>query len=162
MNESVKSRLLDALVPHEQRTEQLIETLRKTAADLFQVPYKPLHSEDVLEPARRPYWVLNTWNTDAVPMLKSLDQRLDDLVRRNVENLRWSVMQNVNISFARFSTRIKERLKETVAATKGAMETAGARKKAHGETVVEEVYRLEHVAGALETLKSTLERTDSM
>jgi hypothetical protein len=78
---------------------------------------------------------LNTWNTDAIPMLKSMDQRLDDLVRRNVENLRWSTMQNVNISFARFASKIKERLKETVNATKGALETTSFRKKEHGETV---------------------------
>jgi len=157
LNESVKSRLLDALAPHEQRTEQLIETLRKAAADLFQVPYRPLHHENALETARRPYWVLNTWNTEAIPMLKSMDQRLDDLVRRNVENLRWSTMQNVNISFARFATRIKERLEETVAATQGAMKTASSRKKEHGETVTEELCRLEKVAGALEILKVGLE-----
>ena len=161
LNESVKSRLLDALVPHEQRTEQLIETLRKTAAELFQVPYRPLHSENALETARRPYWVLNTWNTDAIPMLKSMDQRLEDLVRRNVENLRWSTMQNVNISFARFASRIKERLEETVAATQGAMKTASLRKKEHGETVAEEIRRLEKVVSALETLKATLEKADA-
>lgn len=157
LNENVKSRLLDALAPHEQRTEQLIETLRKTAAELFQVPYRPLHSENALETERRPYWVLNTWNTDAIPMLKSMDQRLDDLVRRNVENLRWSTMQNVNISFARFASKIKERLEETVAATQGAMKTASSRKKEHGETVAEEVCRLEKVAGALEALRVGLE-----
>lgn len=156
LNESVKSRLLDALAPHEQRTEQLIETLRKTAADLFQVPYRPLHHENALETARRPYWVLNAWNTDAIPMLKSMDQRLDDLVRRNVENLRWSTMQNVNISFARFAARIKERLEETVAATQGAMKTAGSRKKNHGETVAKELCRLEKVACDLETLKGNI------
>ncbi|MFH1991843.1 MAG: dynamin family protein [Pseudomonadota bacterium] len=157
LNKSVKSRLLDALAPHEQRTEQLIETLRKTAAELFQVPYRPLHSENALETARRPYWLLNTWNTDAIPILKSMDQRLEDLVRRNVENLRWSTMQNVNISFARFASRIKERLEETVAATQGAMKTASLRKKEHGETVAEEIRSLGKVAGALETLKVSLE-----
>jgi ribosome biogenesis GTPase A len=157
LNESVKSRLLDALAPHEQRTEQLIETLRKTAADLFQVPYRPLHHQNALETARRPYWVLNTWNTDAIPMLKSMDQRLDDLVRRNVENLRWSTMQNITISFARFASRIKERLEETVAATQGAMKTASSRKKDYGETVAEELHRLEKIAGELETLKVGLE-----
>jgi len=157
LTEDVKSHLLDALAPHEQRTNQLIETLRKTAADLFQVPYRSLRHENTLETARRPYWVLNTWNTDAIPMLKSMDQRLDDLVRRNVENLRWSTMQNVNISFARFASRIKERLEETVAATQGAMKMARFRKKDHGETVAEEVCRLEKVAGELETLKVSLE-----
>lgn len=160
LNESVKSRLLVALAPHEHRTKQLIETLRKTAADLFQVPYRPLHSENALETTRKPYWVLNAWNTDAVPMLKSMDQRLEDLVRRNVENLRWSTMQNVNISFARFASRIKERLEETVAATKGAMQMANFRKKQHGKTVTEEVCRLEKIVDTLEKLKINLERTD--
>jgi len=157
LNESVKSRLLDSLAPHEQRTEQLIETLRKTAADLFQVPYRPLHHENALETTRRPYWVLNAWNTDAIPMLKSMDQRLDDLVRRNVENLRWSTMQNVNISFARFANRIKERLEETVAATQGAMKTASIRKKDHGDTVADERRRLEKIAGEFEILKVDLD-----
>jgi hypothetical protein len=82
-----------------------------------------------------------------------MDQRRDDLVRRNVENLRWSPMQNVNISFARFASGIKERLEETMAATQGAMKTASSRKKDHGETVAQELCRLEKVAVALETLK---------
>ena len=160
VNENVKLNLVDALAPHEQRTDDLIEALRKTAAELFQVPYRPLHSEDALEMARKPYWVLNTWNTEALPMLKSMDDRKDELVRRNVENLRWATLQNINISFARFASRIKERLKETVAATKGGMEVAHSRKKEHGENVVEEIKRLEQFAGALENLKVTLERAN--
>jgi hypothetical protein len=82
-----------------------VETLRHTAADLFQVPYKPLVRENALEIKRRPYWVLNTCNTDPLPILQSMDQRLDELARRNVENMRWSTLQNLNISFASFSCR---------------------------------------------------------
>lgn len=160
VNENVKLNLVDALAPHEQRTDDLIEALRKTAAELFQVPYRPLHSEDALEMARKPYWVLNTWNTEALPMLKSMDDRKDELARRNVENLRWATLQNIIISFARFASRIKERLEETVAATKGGMEVAHSRKKEHGETVVEEIKRLEQFADALENLKVTLERAN--
>ena len=160
VNENVKLNLVDALAPHEQRTDDLIEALRKTAAELFQVPYRPLHSEDALEMARKPYWVLNTWNTEALPILKSMDDRIDELVRRNVENLRWATLQNIIISFARFASRIKERLEETVAATKGGMEVAHSRKKEHGETVVEEIKRLEQFADALENLKVTLERSN--
>jgi predicted GTPase len=156
VNETVKSKLVDALAPHEQRTDGLIETLRKTAAELFQVPYRPLHSEDALEMARKPYWVLNTWNTEALPMLKSIDSRLDELVRRNVENLRWATLQNINISFARFASKIKTRLEETVTATKGAMEVAHFRKKKHGKTIAEEIKRLEQFADALTKLRGEL------
>ena len=119
LNERVKERLLECLTPHEQRLSQLLETLRRTAADLFRVPYKPLSPEEVLVIKRRPYWVLSTWNTDPLPVLQSMEQRLDGLVRRNVENIRWSMLQNLNISFASFARRTRERLDETVGATKG-------------------------------------------
>ena len=154
LNERVKERLLECLTPHEQRLSQLLETLRHTAADLFRVPYRPLAQEEVLEIKRRPYWVLSTWNTDPLPVLQSMNQRLDGLVRRNVENIRWAMLQNLNISFARFARRTQERLDETVAATKGAMEAAHARRQADGESVESEVTRMGDRVAALEALKT--------
>lgn len=145
--------LMECLTPHEQRLDQLAETLRRTAADLFQVPYRPLCRQEALEIKRKPYWVLNTWNTDALPILKSTEQRLDQLARRNVENIRWAMFQNLNLSFARFASGVKERLAETVAATKGAMEAANARRVAHGGSVATEVDRLGDQIAQLEKLK---------
>jgi GTP-binding protein EngB required for normal cell division len=154
LDERVKGRLLECLAPHEQRLAQLVETLRHTAADLFQVAYRPLAQEETLEIKRRPYWVLSTWNTDPLPLLQSMDQRLDGLVRRNVENIRWSMLQNLNISFASFARRSKERLDETVAATKGAMEAAGQWRCTHGQSVASEVAVLGRRILDLEKLKT--------
>jgi hypothetical protein len=120
------------------------------------VPYKPLSPEAALEIKHRPYWVLSTWNTDPLPVLKSMDQRLDGLVRRNVENIRWSMLQNLNLSFAGFARRTRERLDETVAATQGAMETAHARRQAQDGSVEAEVRRLADSMAALEALKGDL------
>jgi GTP-binding protein EngB required for normal cell division len=156
LNDRVKAHLLECLAPHEQRLSQLLETLRHTAADLFRVPYRPLAQEETLEIKRRPYWVLNTWNTDPLPMLQSMDQRLDGLVRRNVENIRWSMLQNLNISFAGFARRSKERLDETVAATKGAMEAAHARRQARSGNIESEVLRMGGCIAALEGLKTDI------
>ncbi|PIP38286.1 MAG: Dynamin family protein [Desulfobacterales bacterium CG23_combo_of_CG06-09_8_20_14_all_51_8] len=156
LNGVVKSRLMECLAPHDQRLEQLVETLRRTAADLFQVPYRPLQEEETLEIKRRPYWVLNSWKTDALPVLKSMDQRLEELVQRNVENIRWAMLQNLNLAFARFASRVKERLDETVDATQGAMETARARRSAQGGDVAAEVQRLRAAIGEMEALKAEL------
>lgn len=150
LNARVKERLLECLTPHEQRLSQLLETLRHTAADLFRVPYSPLSPEEVLEIKKRPYWVLNTWTTDPLPVLQSMDQRLDGLVRRNVENIRWSMLQNLNISLAGFARRTKERLDETVAATKGAMDAAHSRRQADGGNIETEVKRMRDRIAALE------------
>lgn len=156
LNDQVKERLVDCLAPHEQRLAELVETLRRAAADLFQVPYRPLGSDDALEIRRKPYWVLNTWNTEALPMLKSTEQRLEDLTRRNVENIRWCMLQNLIVSFASFATRVKERLDETVAATKGAMEAARERRSAGQESVAQESARLGGIVAQLEKLKREL------
>ncbi len=158
LNDMTKTRLLECLSPHDQRLNQLIETLRHTAADLFRVPYRPMHPEEALELKRKPYWVLNTWNTDPLPMLKSLDQRLEDLVRRNVENIRWSMLQNLNISFAHFARKITERLDETVAATKGAMESAHDRKQRHGGRIEHEVEALQETIRQIEGIRERFER----
>jgi GTP-binding protein EngB required for normal cell division len=156
LNERVKARLLEFLTPHEQRLDKLVETLRHTAADLFRVPYRPLSPDAVLEIKRRPYWVLSTWNTDPLPVLKSMDQRLNGLVRRNVENIRWSMLQNLNLSFAGFARRTRERLEETVAATKGAMEAARARRQARGGSIDAEATRLGGHIASLKELKNDL------
>ncbi len=154
LNRRVKERLVACLAPHEERLQNLVETLRRAAADLFQVPYRSLSPEEALEIRRKPYWVLNTWNTDPLPVLQSLNQRLDRLVRRNVENIRWSTLQNINISFAGFARRTRERLDETVAATKGAMEAAQARRREHGDGIEAEVRRVADRMALLEALKS--------
>lgn len=158
MNEKVKERLLNCLSPHEERLTELVETLRETAASLFQVSYRrPLGRDEVFEIKRRPYWVLNTWNADALPMLKSTEQRLDELVLRNVENIRWNMLQNLNVSFAKFARRVKERIDETVFATKGAIESANERRKACGGSVEEDVARIAGLIETMETLKSEME-----
>ena len=156
LNERVKERLLECLTPHEQRLSQLAETLRRTAADMFQVPYKPLSPEEVLSIKRRPYWVLSTWNTDPLPVLQSMDQRLDGLVRRNVENIRWSMLQNLNLSFAGFARRARERLDETVAATQGAMQVAHARRQTDDGSIEVEVSHMADRMAALEAVKVDL------
>ena len=154
LNEQVKPRLLECLTPHDQRVSHLVETLRHSAADLFRVAYKPLMQEETLEIKRKPYWVLRTWNSDPLPMLQSLDQRMDGLVRRNVENIRWSMLQNLNIAFAGFARRARERLDETVAATKGAMDAAHKRRKNHSGNIESELIRLGDQIAILEALRT--------
>lgn len=59
-------------------------------------------------------------------------------------------------SFSRFSTRIKERLDETVSATNGAMKTAHARRQSHGENIEEEVSRMRDRISNLQGIKKDL------
>ncbi len=158
LKELVETRLKESLSPHEERLTRLVETLRHAAADLFQVPYRPLQQEEILKIQRRPYLVLNTWSADPLPFLKSMNEKLNELVLRNVENIRWAMLQNLNVSFAQCASLIKNRLEETIAATKGAMEAAALRRKAQGGTVASEVARLSNRIAELERFKVDLAR----
>jgi hypothetical protein len=100
--------------------------------------------------------VLSTWNTDPLPVLQSMDQRLDGLVRRNVENIRWSMLQNLNLSFAGFARRTRERLDETVAATQGAMQAAHIRRQDGDGGIEAETGRMADHMAALEAVKIDL------
>ena len=156
LTQEVQTCLVDALTPHKQRIETLVELLRKTAAELFQIPYRPLDTDNILKTGKKPYWVLNAWNTVAAPVLLSLETRMDDLVRRNVENLRWSTLQNIIVAFSRFASDLKQRIDETVASTKGAMETVHQRKKDHAGSVEDDIQRLKEIVSALENLQKHL------
>jgi hypothetical protein len=73
-----------------------------------------------------------------------------------VENIRWSMLQNLNTSFAGFARKARERLDETVAATQGAMQAAHTRRKAQNGSIDAEANRLEDRMAALEAVKSQL------
>jgi replication fork clamp-binding protein CrfC len=79
-----------------------------------------------------------------------------NLARRNVENMRWSTLQNLNISFASFTRSIRDGLNETMVATKGAMEAAFLRKQNYSESSESEVNRFAVQITVLEEVKKTV------
>jgi len=64
------------------------------------------------------------------------------------------MLQNLNISFASFARRTRERLDETVVATKGAMEAARERRRTCGGSIAAEVAHLTDRIAELEKLKT--------
>ena len=53
MDKEVAARLKD----HEQRADELTESIRKAAAELFDIPYHPPNGEYAYRPVKKPYWV---------------------------------------------------------------------------------------------------------
>lgn len=52
-----KAHVTETLQPHQQRADDLIERVRKAAADLFDISYHAPDSSEVFETKSRPYWV---------------------------------------------------------------------------------------------------------
>lgn len=165
MSRTFENQVRDALDRHRQRTDALIESIRRTAADLFEIPYQPLASRDGFEVKRHPYWVTHHWpvSLGVLPegfwdrllpygvrksrACKRIRERIEVLVAENVENVRWPTLQNLEKSFRDFGSALDARLEEAVSATKGAIEAAYQKRKTQSAEVEMETERLErHIA----------------
>jgi transposase len=49
------------LQPHRERLKALIDSIRQTAAELFDIPYRQSQTDQDFEITRRPYWVSHQW-----------------------------------------------------------------------------------------------------
>jgi len=155
------SHVTEILRPHQVRADELIDAVRTSAAELFEVPYQAPESSEIFEEVSQPYWVAHKWNTSfnpiplgafdfllPGPMKRSVTQRrlmkqMEDLVVHNVENLRWATLQNLDRAFRRFTSALEDRLAETIEATHGAVKMAITKRRDHSEEIEGELTALE-------------------
>jgi len=180
VRQSFEEELRSVLGRHEERAEALIEAVYRTAAELFEVPYRPPRHELSLEVRHAPYWVTEKWISTLHVLPPGFFERLlpggwrtrrrqrrlsadvEALVSRNVENLRWATLQNLKLTFARFRTRVDERLELAVSLTEGAVQaTAEQRRRAALETAGE-LDRIQAAIRRLEELASELTGSEAM
>lgn len=158
------------------RGDGLIEIIRRTAAELFEIPYVATDSAGAIERTHKPYWVTQNWSASigSLPegvvdhllpfalrqrrLRKRLTEDIDTLVVRNVENIRWATLRNLDNTFRQFSSALDERLKETAEASRGAMRAAHQRRTQDEATVQPELRRLEAGAAELMSIESALNR----
>jgi len=174
MSRSFNQRVADALKPHEKRAAEIIDEVRRYAAQLFEIPYRPPESESAYVTVSEPYWVTHKWSSSLTPipegffdrllpapwrrqrMRKRLEAQIEDLVVSNVENLRWSTLQNLDTSFRRFASDLDERLRLTAEATRGAIRAAMEKRRTHAESIAGEIGRLRALVDELDQLGGAL------
>ncbi len=170
----VEQALRRALLPHQERLDALVGTVRSVAAELFDIPYRAVANETRLERAHKPYWITQKWNTTVSPvpegffdrfllpaaqkrrLQKRLLAEVQTLVTHNVENIRWSTLRNLDETFRNFSTTLDERIRETADATRTAMRATDLRKKQSEEAAQPELKRLKQKAADLADLENSL------
>ncbi len=152
---------------HQERANALIERVRSTAAELFDIPYQAPESSEAFVASHRPFWVTRKFSPVLMPFAEEaiakllpnrvrrarLERRLasqiESLARHNVENLRWAALQDLNESFRQFGLALDERLQETIACTQGAVLAARRRREEQAELVAQEKERLVTAEAAL-------------
>jgi GTP-binding protein EngB required for normal cell division len=170
--------MCQVLQPHRERASELIQRVRQTAAALFDIPCRDDESLDVFELPDQPYWITHCWDTlvGLIPpeffdkflpaasrrarVRRRLMERVEKLVLHNVEDLRWTTRQSLERTFRNFASDIDDRLKETIAATHGAIQVAQLRRQEHAGAIAAEVQRLKAHTTGLSEIQSALSQAD--
>jgi GTPase SAR1 family protein len=166
----------DILAGHQRRIDDLVNLVRRTAADLFDVPYAASAESELFKLGREPYWVTQRLNDRLVALPPgALDRFLptdarrarlrarllvqsSELVQNNVENLRWATLQGLDNTFRRFVTALDQRLAGAIAATQGAVAAAAAKRATQSEDAAGELAALRRIAAELAAIKDELAR----
>jgi hypothetical protein len=170
----VGARIEEVLRVHQRRADELITSVRQTAANLLEIPFHTPESSDAFEAKREPFWVTAARTTELNPippgafdrflpapmrkrrMRKRLLEEIDAVVIRNVENLRWATRQNLEDTFRRFGAELDERLAMSFAATRGAMQKALEQRKQHTEQIDSEIEAKQTALSRLAEIAETL------
>ncbi|OPY39142.1 MAG: GTPase Era [Methanoregula sp. PtaU1.Bin051] len=139
---AVEADIVRRLTEHRRRADDLIESVRKSASELFDIPYHPPESPVTYELVRKPYWIEHVWENTISPVSaefldrmipralrkdraeKRIGKQIDLLVMRNLENLRWETSRSVDESFKKFSAELDSGIARAVDATLGAIRSA--------------------------------------
>jgi GTP-binding protein EngB required for normal cell division len=161
----------ETLNPHQKQADELIEAVRKAAAELFDIPYHAPKSSDAFEMTREPYWKTSEERTFFNPIPESLmlqmlppkvrrsrirkrmQEDLESLVLANLENLRWATLQNLDRAFRNFSSLLDKRMSDTIQATHGAIQAACTKRSEQSDAVAAELARLAGAAGKIGALR---------
>ena len=149
----------EVLTGHVKRAEAFVNRIRQTAADLFEVPHRDLSIRDPFQVRREPFWVQQQWVTSfgvaalewiehlllASLRVKRFERRVEEdikvLTARNVENLRSAILQDLDLVFRLFQSRMEAHIAEAIRTTRGAIEAAQARQRTREETRGPEIAR---------------------
>jgi hypothetical protein len=172
----VGKRLAATLRAHQRRADELIALVRRTAADLLEIPFRASEGSEALETRHDPFWVMRPQPEllDAIPpgvfdrflpaatrqvrLRRRLVQEIDAVVLRNVENLRWATRQNLEDTFRRFGADLDERLALSLVATRGAMVAAHDRRKEQSGSVEAQIERARVEWSRLDEIQTALAR----
>lgn len=167
-------RLAGMLGVHQRRADGLISLVRRTAADLLEIPFRAPEGGEAFEARRAPFWVTRPRPELPYPIPPGafdrflpaptrqarLKQRLSDetaaILSRNVENLRWATRQNLEEAFRRFGSELDERLSQSLAATHGAMAAALTRRQPHAAQVAAEIETIQAACVTLAEIEAAL------
>jgi GTP-binding protein EngB required for normal cell division len=174
----------DVLSHHRERIDVLVNDVRRTAAEMFDVAFAPLDEPEAFQVGQEPYWVTERVASTLIPDFSRVIDRFlppvlrrrrrrtrvieqtNELVIRNAESLRWAILRGLHETFRAAAAQLEERLGDAIGATKGVIEDALARRRDHSFASKTALDRLEQsmdkLAAAQDALWAPGLRTDRL
>ncbi len=174
VGEAVRHEATTLLTLNQKRSNRLIEQVRQTAAELFQIPYQAPAGGKAFTAFSTPSWSTEVWVSDMDPIGQRLSRKLfslkfrrkrtvkrlrgqcRSLVNQNVEQISWALRRSLDESFRHFDAELREQLEKTVGATRRAVEVALNRREAHNRSTAAEEARLRQALGELQQIRQDL------
>jgi GTPase Era involved in 16S rRNA processing len=171
----------DILADHRRRIDALVDQVRRTEAEMFDVSFASEAGPEAFRLAQEPYWVTERINSTLIPDLGRLIDRFsptglrrrrrrgrlieetDELILRNAESLRWAILRALDESFRAAATQLEARLGDAITATKGVIEDALTRRHDRSfatEAALDRLGRSTEALAAMRTAFLTPDRRD--
>jgi len=174
ISQAVAGQVEEVCRTHRARATELIEAVRRAAAELFDIPYRAPTGADTVETKHHPYWVTEKWET-AFPVIpvgalerllprakriqrlrNRLLEEIETIVLRNIENARWAMVQNVEDTYRRFSADLDQQMEQITQTTQGAIKEASRRREAHASEVAADIERLHRFESQMQGIQDEL------
>jgi 8-oxo-dGTP pyrophosphatase MutT (NUDIX family) len=159
---------------HQRRIDGLIDTVRQTATEIFDVPFRQRFETDSFQFGEEPYWVTGHIEAGLIPdacrltdrlltkalRARSLRSRLivraNELIVRNAENLRWAILRGIDEAFRQAGRKFEERLDDAIATTRSLIQKALTRRREQAGAVDSDLKRLNGATRKLAKLQEEL------
>jgi GTPase SAR1 family protein len=161
------------LSAYQARIDELIAAVRRTAAELFDISFRKDIERDSFALGEDPYWVTEEIARTLIPdpsrlidsflplrlrrgrLLTRLVGKVEPLIVRNAENLRWALLRGFDETFRNAIGHLEERLDDAVDATRKVIKKALANRRDRSFATDPEINRLEVVLRSLTDIRET-------
>jgi len=173
--EKIRTEAIELLSINQQNSNKLIEQVRQTAAELFDITYKAPSAGTAYLPFEAPSWSNDLFTSDMDPLGQKLSRKLFSkkfrrrrtvkrlreesrkLLNQNVAQINWALQKSLDESFRKFGSELREQLDKTITATRKAMEIALQQSESHVQETSATEVRLQQALQKLEGIRANLE-----
>jgi predicted GTPase len=159
-----------ALRTRQDSVNALVDSVRRTAAEIFDVQVKSATEHGSFELGEDPYWITENASPTLIPDPSRLIDRLlpatlrrsrlharmmrqaEELIIRNGENLRWAILRGLDETFRKATVQFEELLDRTIAATRNVIREALTLRRDQSFQMQPELDRLAAAAASLARL----------